>query len=223
VTAELACDGEVLHHYPEERQAYASALVETLERGQAAWQDPALGTARAVGWSARELTQRLERILDQGLQHRPAFGIRVAVAACLLLSLPGVAAPGMSRFTAWLPSIPNGISDSRAEEMLRTADLRLSEDPQDGPGLNGRGRALIALGRYVEAAETFEQQGVLGHRPANASYNRACALALAGKSTDAIESLNRALTLGIPLEFVEHDKDFMSLRPLPEFQALLAR
>ena len=223
VAAELACDEEVVRHYPEERHAYASALVETLERGHGGFPEPTLGTARAVGWNARELRGRLERILEGSMAPRPVAGLRAALAVCLLISLPGFAAPAMPQFAAWLPQIPNGISDSRAEEMLRGANDRLRANPLDGASLASRGRALVTLGRFLEAADTFQKQESVGHRPANAHYNRACALALGGSAEAALESLERALQLGIPSEYAVHDKDLASVRRLPAFQNLITR
>ena len=59
---------------------------------------------------------------------------------------------------------------------------------------------------------------------AAARYNLACALARGGRETEALESLARALELGIPQpEQMATDEDLAGLRERPEFQRLLER
>lgn len=76
--------------------------------------------------------------------------------------------------------------------------------------------------RYDEAAAGFTAAAEAGYRPATATYNAACSLALADRRQEAISTLERAFELGFddPEHYVE-DSDLDRLRSNPRFQALV--
>lgn len=223
IAAELACDEQVLSYYPEDRHAYARALVETLEwECEQQWRTPALGTARAIGWNAEELGQRLERILAA---ESPRGWIRGGVVFGLLAvlgTLPGMAAPSLVQFERSLPSLPNELTSERYSERLDRAEVLLMENPQSGAAFELKARALIGLERYAAAASAWRQQLELGHRPHVASYNLACCLAMIGQPEEAEDALLQALSLGVPVRLLEHDSDLDALRGRGSFQSLLS-
>jgi hypothetical protein len=87
-------------------------------------------------------------------------------------------------------------------------------------------RALYAH-RYPEAADLLHQQAQAERYPsaqASATYNQACALALAGQPQAALQALAAAQRLGFnKASLAREDTDLLSLRALPEFTKLVAR
>ena len=222
LSAELACDAEVMTAFPAERGAYARTLVATLEQDlEFSGERRPIGATRAIGQSAEELTQRLERILAASPNARRAGLWKVAAVVLLVLSLPGVGAPSVDAFRLALPSIPNGLAESTCLERLEFARRALLADPTDGSAFDVQGRALMGLARFDEAARAFERQGELGHRLDRAHYNAACAYALAGRESLALDFLERAVATGIPRRYLKHDLDLRSLRTHARFSVLL--
>lgn len=116
----------------------------------------------------------------------------------------------------------------------RYIDLRVDDHPEPVQELKRLLRMQLAFRRqdrafrlyqdkkYREAAQVFEQ--ILKEMPddANAHYNYACMLALAGEGKQALTHLKRALELDPSLvSLAERDTDFESIRNQPEFQALI--
>lgn len=116
----------------------------------------------------------------------------------------------------------------------RYIDLRVDDHPEPVQELKRLLRKQLAFRRqdrafrlyqdkkYREAAQVFEQ--ILKEMPddANAHYNYACMLALAGEGKQALTHLKRALELDPSLvSLAERDTDFESIRNQPEFQALI--
>jgi|GEM_PF-3577963 len=223
LSAELACDAEVLRAFPGERGAYARCLIEALEReleGAAPHDSVRACAARAIGWSGDELAGRVERILGPALRTGAGALWKLAAVGLLVLTLPGLVAPTTADFHAALPSIPSGLPESRCLTQLEAADARLAADPADGEAWMQRGRALMGLGDFAAAVEAFEASGAHGHRPATSAYNAACACALLGRSEEALDHLERALAGGIPAEYLPVDPDLASLRGLAGFERL---
>lgn len=93
---------------------------------------------------------------------------------------------------------------------------------------------LHQLGKYDEASERYEEVVKIGSRlggsePAISNYNRACALARAGRRDEALTALARALDPAVSSgfedltrEWVLEDGDLESLRDDPRFEAALA-
>jgi tetratricopeptide (TPR) repeat protein len=90
---------------------------------------------------------------------------------------------------------------------------------------------LHAMERFEEAAKWFQQvnegkKRLGGEASAIVAYNRACSLALAGKSDDALAQLDAALALGtsdLTREWVTEDGDLRSLHADPRFEAILVK
>lgn len=88
------------------------------------------------------------------------------------------------------------------------------------------GRAIRAK-RYPEAADLLRQQAQAEPYPsaqASATYNQACALALAGQPAAALQALAAAQRRGFnKANLARGDADFASLRARPEFSKIVAR
>jgi beta-lactamase regulating signal transducer with metallopeptidase domain len=222
--AELACDACVVAHFPARRTSYARALVDGLGPAPHAPAETRRvpRTMRAIGWSAVELELRLLRILGGEDSARVPRWLGLVGCSCLVLSLPGLGAPDLQRFRAALPAIPNGLDRAAAEQVLEQVERGLELAPQDGAAFARRGFALMGLGRYEEAAQAFEQEMLLGHRPERAAYNLACAHARAGALEPALEALEAALALGIPPDYLRQDQDLEALRGHADFERLAA-
>jgi tetratricopeptide (TPR) repeat protein len=93
--------------------------------------------------------------------------------------------------------------------------------------LRARASHTLHAKRYAEAAALFEQQ--IRAEPyqstkATASYNLACAYALAGQPQPALRALAQAQRLGFSnLALVRTDTDLTSLHAAPEFAQVLRR
>lgn len=222
LAAELSCDLEVLHALPGERHEYARSLVDTLERDLDSNRHvQSVGATRAIGWSADELSLRLERILHSDESSSSRLWPKIAAFALLLLSLPGLGAPSVGAFRRALPSIPNALPEDRCRVMLGQADQALLVNPGDGQALATRGRALLGLGEFERGGEAFDAQHTAGFEPSKASYNAACAYALAGQVDLALDRLERSIAEGTPAAYLELDPDLQGLSEEPRFLHLL--
>jgi rhodanese-related sulfurtransferase len=78
------------------------------------------------------------------------------------------------------------------------------------------------LALYDEAGHELARLHAPERTRGDATYNLACLYALAGEATHALERLREALRLHPDLAgWAGQDPDLASLRPLPEFQALI--
>lgn len=101
-------------------------------------------------------------------------------------------------------------------------DEALAEVPQDIRWVFRRGLAAISLGEYDLAIDDFDQCVKAGFSVSTANYNGACAAALSGQSTRALDFLEAALAAGYsPRASMKTDADLESLRDLPRFQQLV--
>jgi len=74
-----------------------------------------------------------------------------------------------------------------------------------------------------EARALFQQQLSIFEHP-TPMYNIACCDALLGNTTEALEQLRKAIAAGFcDVNHIENDADLVSLRALPEYQALIAQ
>ncbi len=90
--------------------------------------------------------------------------------------------------------------------------------------LHRMGEFERAAAAYAEVITVSEELG--GEPPAIASYNRACALARAGRTGEALDQLDASLAsdlTDLTREWVEEDGDLRSLRGSPRFQKMLDR
>jgi hypothetical protein len=98
------------------------------------------------------------------------------------------------------------------------------EVERDGSELWAPLRPLYEAREYAEAAERGRE--LVEAHPQNAYllYNLACCESLAGRTTDAIDHLRRAIDISDqPRAYAENDSDFDPIRDEPAFQELIGR
>jgi tetratricopeptide (TPR) repeat protein len=92
--------------------------------------------------------------------------------------------------------------------------------------LQQQGHALMMTGKpemIKEARALFQQQLSIFEHP-TPMYNLACCDALLGNTNEALEQLRKAIAAGFcDVNHIENDADLVSLRALPEYQALIAQ
>ncbi len=214
--AELACDQWVVERFPAQRKAFAAALIDTAERASQGGFVPR--AAQAIGMDGRDFEERLVRILRHEGAARVQRGLAVAGVLAAALTLPGFGAPTLAEFRARLPELPAGVDHGVWRRQLEAAEALLQTNPNHGAAVMQRGVALLCLGRAEEALATFQRLETLGHEPAKAIYNQACAEVKLGRHEDALVSLMRAADLGLDVvTFAAQDEDLAELRVHPDF------
>lgn len=91
---------------------------------------------------------------------------------------------------------------------------------EDGKLQDESGLLLLKAGDYTAGLQAFERQAAVGYEVARANYNMACAYALTGRSDAALDSLGRAVDLGMSYADVFEDEDLASLRDSERFHVL---
>ena len=89
--------------------------------------------------------------------------------------------------------------DAKKAEGDRAAarvDRLLAAGTTDGSSLYRSGTEALNAGRYDTAEKAFRASAAAGNRPGASLYNAACALARAGKKTDALDTLQKAIEQG---------------------------
>ena len=113
--------------------------------------------------------------------------------------------------------------ENRPEEAAAILRRLVAADPADAGAFNVLGRLDHEAGRFPEAAEDFRRAAERPALRADATYNRACALARAGRRAEALDALEAAVAAGAgPRGAIERDEDLASLRAEPRFAAILA-
>ncbi len=98
----------------------------------------------------------------------------------------------------------------------------LRGQPNDIRLLRLLGELYARKGRYDRALEIDQKLAELLPEDAVVHYNLACSLAMQNAPDAALESLARAIQFGYnDYSHLEVDPDLNSLRPLPQYQALL--
>jgi Flp pilus assembly protein TadD len=96
--------------------------------------------------------------------------------------------------------------------------------PDDVRAVYMAGASLIHLGEIDRGLEWVNRAATLDPDDGGTLYNIACAYAQAGRSDQALETLERAIGHGISnLDWIANDPDWNALRDTPRFQALLSR
>jgi tetratricopeptide (TPR) repeat protein len=95
------------------------------------------------------------------------------------------------------------------------------KEGRSGSSWFSRGKELHDERRYAEAIEAFRRSIDLGYREGTSSYNIACGYARLGRSSEAMEWLQRAMDAGFDVaRYIGRDDDLDSLRNLPAFRDL---
>ena len=114
--------------------------------------------------------------------------------------------------------------ESMARRALKLALAEADMDPE-----NGRARYLAAglqarLGDHEGGRRNMEVALRLQPEDFGTLYNAACFHAQIGDADRALDMLDRAVDTGQGFrEWIEHDHDFVAIRDLPRFQAILSR
>ncbi|MDQ3082757.1 MAG: tetratricopeptide repeat protein, partial [Gemmatimonadota bacterium] len=105
-----------------------------------------------------------------------------------------------------------------------TARKHLELNPDDPRALYMGAVSLSRLGESEKAREWNRRALAMDPDDPSVLYNIACAFAQEGQADEAIDALTRALDNGFGhWKWIEHDRDFDSLRGHPAFAALLER
>ncbi|MFI5120428.1 MAG: DJ-1/PfpI family protein [Thermoanaerobaculia bacterium] len=112
--------------------------------------------------------------------------------------------------------------EGRAEEAARICRDLIAKDPNDASAWYRLGEMAHQSGDFTEAAAAFGRAAARQDLKGRALYNRACAFARAGKSSEAIAALRNAASTGtFPRAAVEQDSDLDSLHGRAEYAAIL--
>jgi len=93
---------------------------------------------------------------------------------------------------------------------------------KDGPALYKSGMDLLNAGRYDLAEKAFRASAAAGNRPGASYYNAACALARAGKKSEALDTLQKAIEEGYTdARHMERDDDLEGIQGEKRFTELV--
>ncbi|MFG0328459.1 MAG: TPR end-of-group domain-containing protein [Phycisphaerales bacterium] len=248
--ADLACDAWVLSVLPQDRRAYAEALVSVVERmSQRLAPGPTPAPALSMGDSSR---RQFERRLVMIARERPhcklspmlALG-SLLVAAVLWPSWAGGAYQEGSRLTvepyhdyridaevdkSLRAKIECAQAERHANRFFESGDwsdaarayaIVASARHDDGYAQHRLGMALARSGDLEGARASFQRQAELGHRPDIAMYNLACLAAMESRNDEAFGRFETALRHGFhDAELLEKDEDLNRLRKDARFESV---
>ena len=175
-------------------------------------------------------------VMDDELE--PSFFVKIAAAQALASPLRDMLGynyllakhPSM---TLRKPEISRQILIIQAYEYIRennyqkaVEELRklLDEDPFDFQGNYHIAFAYLLLKNYLKSIHHFEVARRINPQDQLTLYNLACAYALSGRKSEALEALERSVEAGfLDHEHMEKDPDLQSLRDDSRFQRLLER
>jgi putative intracellular protease/amidase len=110
---------------------------------------------------------------------------------------------------------------SRAAALYREL---IQQDPQDAASWYGLGNVLHAMGDFAEAAPAHKRAAELSWVPQRAYYNLACAYAMLGEKSRALDALGKAVAAGFAdRQWMEQDSELDSLRSDPRFKEIAER
>ena len=109
------------------------------------------------------------------------------------------------------------------KKAIRAFRDAITLEPQRSDFYNGLGLTYYRMEQFPDALNLFTAATRVDPNDATARYNEACALALLGRSEEALGSLQEAIALDPRLQLTaQSDKDFASIRQNAEFHALVA-
>lgn len=124
---------------------------------------------------------------------------------------------------------PLPLSESASRDLglgfeIGIASAFLRAEPEHREALEMLGHALTRRGRHDEALAVDRKLVALQPDNAYVRYNLACSLSNLGKVDEALEELERALSLGYEdLAFMQEDPDLEAVRRDPRYRRLMAR
>jgi tetratricopeptide (TPR) repeat protein len=107
---------------------------------------------------------------------------------------------------------------------LEVIERHVDLNPDDARALYFGAQAWVALGERERALAWADRATAVDAEDPGVLYNVGCVYALLGEADRALPCLEQAVLNGFGhKEWLENDTDLVSLRPLPRFQALLAK
>jgi serine/threonine protein kinase/tetratricopeptide (TPR) repeat protein len=101
---------------------------------------------------------------------------------------------------------------------------RLEIYPDDARALYMGANGLVALGKKDKGLEWARRARRTAPDEAMLLYNLGCIYSLAGETDEALDSLEKAVSLGVTQKgWYEHDSNLDALRGLPRFKALMEK
>jgi len=116
----------------------------------------------------------------------------------------------------------NAEADAARSRGIEAARARLKMNPDDARALYMGANGLVALGEYTEGLEWARQALAMDPDDPMVLYNVGCIQSLAGRSEEAIESLERSVKNGLSQRgWFENDSNLDPLRRHPRYLALI--
>jgi adenylate cyclase len=105
---------------------------------------------------------------------------------------------------------------------IKIAQAKLMLNPDDARALYMGANGLIALGNYEQGLDWAHQALEIDPDEPMVLYNVACIQSLAGKSEEALDSLEKAVRSGLNQKtWLEHDSNLDPLRKSPRYKKLI--
>lgn len=108
--------------------------------------------------------------------------------------------------------------------MQEFLEVELERHPDNVEALAELGQVYTRLGHWEEGLTVDRQLVRLVPENPTVHYNLACSQALLGQAEDALDSLERAVSLGYDdVGYLQNDEDLAGLRREERFRALIER
>lgn len=108
--------------------------------------------------------------------------------------------------------------------LAKFLEVETSRNPANLDALAELGHVYTRLQRHQEGLAVDQRLVRLAPQECTVHYNLACSLALLGRSSESLDSLERAIELGYDdAEFMLGDADLAGVREDPRFRELLTR
>ena len=238
--AELSCDAWALWAYPTDRRAYAEALIDAQEKTVVA--PVALHGLCATDTEFKDFERRLSMIMKKQVSRGVSKGTAALAILATLLVLPAFADDekkvkvGECKGDVAKTECFEGLLTAKklygeAEKLFQAKDYKgalklydqvIDLEPGNGMAHSRMGFMLVSLGEYGPATKHFEMELELGHNPATASYNLACAASMSGDKKKALGYLHKAVARGFDnTSLMAKDTDLDSIRGTKPFEEAL--